>query len=651
MDEAQIAQLRAEAARAKAEAARAEAEAAEAALAAALAEAGTSPATANETDAAVETPADSSAAPEVPADTALAQAANPVQVTSDERASGKTEATGETDLASEAAEVELSDYARTVAGGYSTENALQIGVLLEGETPVASVPVTLPLPMLNRHGLIAGATGTGKTRTLQLIAEGLSNAGVPVFLTDIKGDLTGLLEKGTASEGLLARVSAQGQAWEPSSFPTDMFALGGIGDGVPVRATVTDFGPLLLSRVLDLNDTQESALSLIFAWADSQEYALVDLQDLRSVVSYLTEEGKEELKTIGGIATSTAGVILREIAALQAQGGDEFFGEPAFDTKDFFRVVGGRGVISLLELPELSNRPALFSTFVMWLLAELFETLPEVGDTDKPKLVFFFDEAHLLFNGASKAFLNAIVTTVRLIRSKGVGVFFITQTPKDIPADVLAQLGAKIQHALRAHTPNDQKALRETVKTFPTSPLDLEEVLPGLGTGEAIVTVLDRKGRPSPVAPTRLWAPAALMGPASADTLAAHASELAPRYGERVDPESAHELLTARIQAEQAAAEAAARAEEERKAAENEAQRTEKEAEKARQQAIKEAEKEAARIRKEADRARERAARAAEKEAERSARTRRTALDSFLRSASSQIGRQIGRSIFGNRRR
>lgn len=622
MTDAEIARLKAEAAKAKAEAARAEAEAAEAALAAALAASGQSPA---------ETPA-----PE-PAE----------EPTSGEPASESVEAVEEVKAEEVAPSGELSEYAAVVRDGYSTDNALQIGVYLEDGSPVPGAPVTLPLPMLNRHGLIAGATGTGKTRTLQLIAEGLAANGVPTFLTDIKGDITGVMEAGTPSEAMTERTRAQGQAWEPRAFPTELFALGGKGHGTPIRATVTDFGPLLLSKVLGLNDTQESALSLMFSWADQQGLALVDLQDLRSVVTYLTDQGKDELKNIGGIAPATAGVILREVASLQAQGGDEFFGEPAFDPHDFFAVRDGAGVINLLELPELTDRPALFSTFVMWLLAELFEIMPEVGDADKPKLVFFFDEAHLLFNGASKAFLNAIVTTVRLIRSKGIGIFFITQTPKDIPDDVLAQLGAKVQHALRAHTPNDQKALRETVKTFPTSPLDLEEVLPSLGTGEAIVTVLDKKGRPSPVAPTKLWAPAANMGPASDSALQGHSSTFAGKYDERVDPESAHELLEARMAAELAEAEAAKAAEEEAKRREAE----EKEAAKAAEKARREAEKEAERLRKQAEKEREAAIRAQQRADERAAKSRRTALDSFLRSASTTIGREITRSIFGNRKR
>jgi len=523
------------------------------------------------------------------------------------------------------AQDDLSDYARKVASAYSMEGALQVGVLLDGTEPLPHVPITLPLAMLNRHGLIAGATGTGKTRTLQLLAEGLSNAGVSVFLTDIKGDVTGIAEPGVESEKLRARCAAQGQDWRPAGFPTELFALGGQGDGVPIRTTVTDFGPLLLARVLDLNETQEAALSLIFHWADREGLALVDLGDLRSVVSHLSGTN---LKEIGGIASSTAGVILREIAVLQAQGGDDFFGEPAFDPVHLFDVRDGHGLISLLELPRLADRPRLFSTFVMWLLAELFESLPEVGDVEKPRLVFFFDEAHLLFHRASPAFVDAVTQTVRLIRSKGIGIIFITQTPKDLPDDVLAQLGAKIQHALRAHTPNDQKALRATVKTFPTSPLDLEEILPSLGTGEALVTVLDSHGRPSPVAPTRLWAPAATMGPAAQGTVDAiiAGSSLAAAYAERVDPVSATELLAARIEREQA---------------EREAEQIRTAQEKENEARAREAEKEAERLRKEAARV------------SRQQPSRRTddVMDAFLTSGARTLGRELSRTLFGTRKR
>ena len=383
----------------------------------------------------------------------------------------------------------------------------------------------MPLPMFNRHILVAGATGTGKTRTLQLLAEGLSANGSSVLLCDVKGDLTGLAEPGVSSEKLLSRTAANGQDWASSQFPIELLSLGGADSqfpGVPVRAQISDFGPILLARALSLNTTQEQALQLIFAWADGQGLELIDLPDLRAVISFLTsDEGKDELATIGGVSKATAGVILRALTALESQGGGQFFGAPGFDTADLMHMDStGRGIISLLGVGDISSRPALVSAVIMFLLANLFSTLPEVGDVERPKLVFFFDEAHLLFADATKEFERQVVQTVRLIRSKGVGVVFVTQTPKDIPSDVLAQLGSRIQHGLRASTPDDFKKLKATVQTFPKTSLELDEVLTTLGTGEAVVTVLDPKGNPTPVTPVGIWAPASVMGPASADTVA-----------------------------------------------------------------------------------------------------------------------------------
>ena len=332
----------------------------------------------------------------------------------------------------------------------------------------------------------------------------------------------------------------------------EFFALAGQGNGIPVRATMDSFGPLLLSKVLGLNDTQESTLGLIFHWADQKNLPLLDIKDLRSVISYLTgDEGKADLKELGGVSSATAGVILRAVTNLEAQGGDVFFGEPQLEVADLLRTGSdGRGIISLLEVSDLQTRPALFSTFLMWLLAELFEELPEVGDLDKPKLVFMFDESHLLFADASKGFLEAIGQTVRLIRSKGVGVFFCTQQPTDIPGPVLSQLGARIQHALRAFTPDDQKALSRTVKTYPKSAdYDLAEALTSLGTGEAIVTVLSEKGAPTPVAWTRVRPPRSQMAPADPTVVtgAIGSSPLNSKYGPANDRESAYEMLTARL--------------------------------------------------------------------------------------------------------
>ena len=402
--------------------------------------------------------------------------------------------------------------------------------------------------MMNRHGLVAGATGTGKTVTLHMMAEQLSAAGVPVFLADIKGDLSGLATAATGTEKLMARTESIGQPWSGKTFPVEFLALGGDGNGIPVRATVTSFGPILLSRIMELNDTQESSLQLVFHFADKNNLELIDLKDLRAVIQFLTsDEGKDELKELGGLSKATAGVILRELITLEAQGMEKFFGEPEFDTAELLRTApDGRGVVSCLELPTLQTKPMLFSTFLMWLLADLFEELPEAGDLDKPKLVFFLDEAHLLFNDASKAFLDAITTTVRLIRSKGVGIFFVTQTPKDVPAEVLGQLANRVQHALRAYTPEDAKALKATVSTFPMSDYDLEETLTSAGIGEAVITVMNEKGAPTPVALTRLRAPESVMGPSSdaliSSTVAG--SALLPKYGTAVDNVSAYEKIT-----------------------------------------------------------------------------------------------------------
>jgi DNA helicase HerA-like ATPase len=443
--------------------------------------------------------------------------------------------------------------AARIAAGYGCEGpALELGSVMHGNQAHASARVRLPLAMLNRHGLIAGATGTGKTKTLQLIAEQLSDAGVPVVLADVKGDLSGLARPGVPGERVTERAARTGDAWTPTGYPVEFLSLGGLGPGVPVRATVTGFGPVLLAKVLDLNPTQESSLGLIFHYADDAGLPLLDLKDLRSVVSWLiSDEGKPELKNLGGLSSATAGVILRELIGLEDLGGDVFFGEPEWAAADILRSTpDGRGVISAVELAAVQDRPALFSTFLMWLLAELFEDLPEVGDLDRPKLVFFFDEAHLLFTGASKAFLESVTQTVRLIRSKGVGIFFVTQNPTDVPSAVLGQLGNRVQHALRTFTPEDAKALRKTVSTFPESDdYDVAEMLTSLGTGEAAVTVLSERGSPTPVAWTMLRAPRSLMAPvepAVREQVVA-ASPLMVTYGRPVDRESAYERLAARL--------------------------------------------------------------------------------------------------------
>ncbi|WP_282791269.1 helicase HerA-like domain-containing protein [Streptomyces sp. CC224B] len=445
-----------------------------------------------------------------------------------------------------------------MAAGYAFEGpALDLGALLWEGRCHPDARVRVPLSALNRHGLVAGATGTGKTKTLQLVAEQLAAQGVPVFLADVKGDVSGIAAPGEPGGKVTARARDVGQEWQPRGFPCAFYALGGIGTGIPVRATVTSFGPLLLAKVLQLNRTQEQSLDLVFHYADSKGLELVDLKDLRAVVAFLTsDEGRAELKGVGGLSAATAGVILRALTAFEAQGMADFFGEPEFDTGEFLRTADdGQGLVSVLELPGVQDKPVLFSTFLMWLLADLHHDLPEVGDLERPKLVFFFDEAHLLFKGASKAFLESITQTVRLIRSKGIGVFFVTQTPKDVPADVLAQLGSRVQHALRAFTPEDEKALKATVRTFPRSAYDLEETLTGIGTGEAVVTVLGETGAPTPVAVTRLRAPQSLMGPVAREELerVVRESPLYARYAQAVDRESAYERLAASREAAPAA--------------------------------------------------------------------------------------------------
>ena len=616
-----LARAEAEAAAARAAAAQAAAEAAEAKLRALRAEVGAGAAAAS--------PEPAPAAPPTPP--ASGSAARPVPAA----APAPTAAT-------DAHEV-VTDWARQVAQAYAFGGAtLPLGALVEDGTASPAAQVGLPLAMMNRHGLVAGATGTGKTKTLQGMTEGLSAAGVPVFVADIKGDLSGLAAPGKASDKLLARTASIGQDWRATPFPVEFYTLGGQGTGTPIRTTVTDFGPLLLAKVLGLNATQESSLGLIFHWADTQGLALLDLKDLQAVIAYLvSDEGKAQLKGIGGLSAATAGVILREIVGLQAQGADVFFGEPAFGTSDLLRTApDGRGIVSALELPGVQDRPALFSTFLMWLLADLFSELPEVGDVDKPRLVFFFDEAHLLFTDASKDFLTEVTQTVRLIRSKGVGVFFVTQTPKDVPGDVLAQLGNRVQHALRAYTPDDAKALRATARTFPNSDYDLEELLTTLGIGEAVVTVLSEKGAPTPVAWTRLRAPQSSMDPLDPAAMNAQvaASPQQARYAAAVDRESAYELLSARAARAQADAAAAAAADQARTEAEAAADAARKEADRR----AEELEKIEARMRRES----------AGSSRSRPSRSRSgDPLDSLLRSMGTQLGREITRTVFGTRRR
>jgi uncharacterized protein len=443
--------------------------------------------------------------------------------------------------------------AQQIAAGYAVQGqALELGTVVVNGTVDPTARIRIPLATVNRHGLVAGATGTGKTKSLQVMAEQLSAAGVPVMMADVKGDLSGLSRPGVSNDKIVARAKDTGDDWTPTAFPVEFLSLGTGGVGVPVRATISSFGPILLSKVLGLNQTQESTLGLIFHWADQKGLPLLDMKDLRAVIMFLTSDaGKPELAALGAVSATTAGVILRALVNLEAEGADTFFGEPELDPKDLMRLdAQGRGVITLLEVGNQATRPVMFSTFLMWVLADLFTFLPEIGDVDKPKLVFFFDEAHLLFTDASKAFLQQVEQTVKLIRSKGVGVFFCTQLPTDVPNEVLSQLGARIQHALRAFTPDDQKALARTVRTYPkTDVYDLESALTSLGIGEAIVTVLSETGAPTPVSWTRMRSPRSLMDTIGPDAIAAaaKASPLQAEYGQTIDRDSAYERLQGKL--------------------------------------------------------------------------------------------------------
>jgi DNA helicase HerA-like ATPase len=444
-----------------------------------------------------------------------------------------------------------------MASGYAlTEPGLVIGSPMLGDELLTDVRVQVALSMTNRHGLIAGATGTGKTKTLQLLAGELSRAGVPVFIADIKGDVTGIAAPGDATNPkVVERAASLGWTYEPSGHPVEFLSLSG-QLGAQVRATVHSFGPLLLGRVLDLNETQTSILSLIFKYCDDNSLPLLDLKDLATTVKFLaSDEGKPILADYGGMSSASVGVLLRSLVVLEQEGADVFFGEPEFDVSDLLRTTpDGAGVVSVLELRDVMDKPSLFSTFMLWMLAQLYETLPEAGDLPRPKLCFFFDEAHLLFDGASDALLQQIERTARLIRSKGVGVYFVTQAPTDVPSSVL---GNRIQHALRAFTPDDADALRKTARTFPTTThYDVEKTITSLGIGEALVTVLSPRGVPTPLAATRLLPPDSLMAALPDADLRARiaGSPFRVKYGQTIDRQSAYEIITTRIDSARAAA-------------------------------------------------------------------------------------------------
>ncbi|GMU46572.1 MAG: ATPase [Porticoccaceae bacterium] len=433
-----------------------------------------------------------------------------------------------------------------------SETKIPLGLSMAGE------PQALLATMANRHGLVAGATGTGKTVTLQTLAEGFSAAGVPVFLADVKGDLAGLARPGEPGEKLLARIRELGIAdYQPRGNPLLLWDLEG-KRGHPLRTTVADFGPLLLSALLELNDTQTGVLYAAFRIADDEGLALLDFKDLRALLAWVADHARELGAAYGNITAASLGAIQRRLLVLEEQGVAPLFGEPALELADLMRTdFSGQGVLSLLDATQLMARPRLYATFLLWLLAELFENLPEVGDRDRPRLVFVFDEAHLLFDTAPKALLEKIEQVVRLIRSKGVGIYFVTQNPQDIPEAVLGQLGNRVQHALRAFTPKDRAAVRAAAQNFRANPgVEVERLITELGVGEALVSVLDARGSPTPVEPTRIYPPHSRLGPLTdaerAEQLAR--SPLAGRYDQLLDRESAHELLAQRTQRDAAAA-------------------------------------------------------------------------------------------------
>jgi DNA helicase HerA-like ATPase len=439
-------------------------------------------------------------------------------------------------------------FAATINQGYifKGDSIILGGAILDGQV-VPGTQVKIPLKTMNRHGLIAGATGTGKTKTLQVISEQLSDKGIPVLLMDVKGDLSGIAMPGEEKPFITERQSKINLPYATKGYPVELMSLSQ-QEGVKLRATVSEFGPVLLSRILDLNDTQEGVLSVIFKYCDDNQLALLDLKDLKMVIQYVTDEGKAEIeKNYGRISTATTGIIMRKILELEQQGADLFFGELSFDIHDLLRVdKNGNGYISIIRLTDIQDKPKLFSTFMLSLLAEVYSQMPEKGDVEKPELVIFIDEAHLIFDQASKALLDQIENIVKLIRSKGIGIFFVTQNPTDVPNGVLSQLGLKVQHALRAFTAIDRKAIKLTAENYPLSEFyKTDEIITSLGIGEALITALSEKGTPTPLAATMLRAPASRMDilTPSEISLINRSSVLVQKYSQTIDRESAYEIL------------------------------------------------------------------------------------------------------------
>jgi len=444
------------------------------------------------------------------------------------------------------------NFIETVKNGYTFQGeSFAIGAaVLNGEVINGAV-IHLPLKTMNRHGLIAGATGTGKTKTLQVLAEGLSDASVPVLLMDIKGDLSGMAAAGTTNDKIKQRYSYIGSDYSPKAYPVELLSLSN-EKGARLRATVTEFGPILISKILGLNDTQQGLVAMIFKYCDDNKIPLIDLKDFTKILQFVSNEGKAEIeKQYGKIASTSTGTILRKVIELQQQGADVFFGEPSFEVDDLMRISDdGGGIINVLRVTDMQNRPKLFSTFMLQLLAELYAVLPEAGDLDKPKLVLFIDEAHLVFQEATEALLQQIETVIKLIRSKGVGIFFCTQNPQDVPASVLSQLGLKVQHALRAFTAADRKTIKQAAENYPeTSFYKVDDLLTQLGIGEALITMLNEKGAPTPLVHTMLVSPRSRMDVLSEseiDTLTKQ-SKLVKKYEQAIDSESAYEIITAKL--------------------------------------------------------------------------------------------------------
>lgn len=445
------------------------------------------------------------------------------------------------------------DFSNHIKEGYTFKgDYITIGGAILDENTIEDTPIKIPLKTLNRHGLIAGATGTGKTKSVQVLSEQLSLKGIPVLMMDIKGDFSGIAKPGEEKPFITERHQKIGLEYQTKGFPVELMTISE-QDGVRLRATVSEFGPVFFSRILDLNDTQSGIVSVVFKYCDDNNIPLLDLKDFKKVLQYATEEGKAEFsEAYGRISTASTGAIFRKIIELEQQGGDIFFGEKSFEIDDLMRFdENGHGYINVIRLTDIQDRPKLFSTFMLSLLAEIYNTMPEKGDSEQPELVIFIDEAHLIFDKASNALLEQIEAIIKLIRSKGIGVFFITQNPMDVPSSVLAQLGLKIQHALRAFTAKDRKAIKMSAENYPLSDYyKTDEVLTSLGIGEALVTALNEKGIPTPLAATMLRAPMSRMDILSNNEISEciSASKLAPKYNEEIDRESAYEILTKKIE-------------------------------------------------------------------------------------------------------